>query len=206
LPPLASRTRNAWHRQIAASFLDKGLQASILLSADAARFVLVEVCTDWRPQRARRRDYRRLPCRGAEALNVFLIAVAHSLIGCTTRVRGLLGEHRRDGGGRVRQQGWTPRGIRVLNQTSAAYQIDDPAADTRLLDQWPRITAMKTQWIAKLPVLLRARDRKAAPGNAITYSLFHFIRDFPRLPRYDPRLHRSLYINRLTQLYVIFVF
>ena len=35
--------------------------------------------------------------------------------------------------------------------------------------------------------------------------LFHFVRDYPGFPGYYPRLHGSLYINRLTQLYVILV-
>jgi hypothetical protein len=37
------------------------------------------------------------------------------------------------------------------------------------------------------------------------FVLFHFVRDYSRFPRYYPTLHRSLYINRLTHLYVILV-
>jgi hypothetical protein len=44
------------------------------------------------------------------------------------------------------------------------------------------------------------------PVKRDRYVLFHFVRDDPRLPRYDPRLHRSPYIDRLTHLYVILVF
>jgi hypothetical protein len=42
------------------------------------------------------------------------------------------------------------------------------------LDQWPPVHGEKDQRIAKPPVLLRARDRKAARGNAITYSFIAF--------------------------------
>ena len=46
-------------------------------------------------QSAWRKDHRRLPCRGAEALNFFLLAVVHSLIGSTTRSARLIWRRRR---------------------------------------------------------------------------------------------------------------
>ena len=56
--------------EIAASILDKGLQAPILVRADGARFVLVEgLQPAGSRQGARQKDHRRLPCRCAEALN-----------------------------------------------------------------------------------------------------------------------------------------
>jgi len=56
--------------ELAASILDKGLLAPILVRSDGARFVLVEGL--YRPEAAKaawRRDNRRLPCRCTEALN-----------------------------------------------------------------------------------------------------------------------------------------
>jgi hypothetical protein len=48
-------------------------------------------------------------------------------------------------------------------------------------------------------------DSEGRPERALLV-LFHFVRDYPGFPGYYPRLHRSLYINRLTHLYVILVF
>src|SRR4029077_12444649 len=49
-------------------------------------------------------------------------------------------------------------------------------------------------------------DSEGRPRTRPPVVLFNLLRDYPRFPSYYPRLHRSLYINRLTHLYVILVF